>query len=53
MSEQIQECFLNKKCFIYSRNRIQRKNLKIGTYEMNKISLISFYDKMHMSQKLY
>ena len=38
------KCFLlNKKCLRHSMNRIQSKDHKIGTYEINKISL-SFFD---------
>ena len=28
--------FLNNKCLIHSKNRIQSKNHRIGTYEINK-----------------
>ena len=31
------DALLNKKCVRSSMNRIQRKHLKIGTYELNKI----------------
>ena len=30
-------------------NRIQSKDHRIGTYEINKISLSSFNDKIHMN----
>ena len=33
------DVLLNKKCLRYSMNRIQSKDHKIGTYEINKISL--------------
>ena len=33
---------LNKKCFRHSMNRIKSKGHKIGTYEINKISLPCF-----------
>ena len=35
---------LNKKCLRHSMNRIQSKDHKIGTYEVNKISLSCFDD---------
>ena len=35
---------LNKKCFRHSMNRIQSKDHKIGTYEINEISLSCFDD---------
>ena len=34
---------LNKKCLRHSMNRIQNKEYKVGTYEINKI-LLSFFD---------
>ena len=33
------DVLLNKKCMRHSMNRIQRKDHRIGTYEINKISL--------------
>ena len=39
---------LNKKCLRHSMNRIQRKYHKIGTYEINKIFLSYFYDKINV-----
>ena len=33
------DILLNKKCLRHSMNRIQSKDFKIGTYEINKISL--------------
>ena len=38
------DVLLNKKCLRHSMNRIQSKDHKIGTYEINKISLSLFYD---------
>ena len=32
------DVFLNKKCLRHSMNRIQSKDHRIGTYEINKIS---------------
>ena len=37
---------LNKKCLRHSMNRIQSKDLRIGTYEINKISLLYVDDKI-------
>ena len=39
---------LNKKCLRHSMNRVQSKGHKIGTYEINKISLSSFDDKIYI-----
>ena len=41
------DVLLNKKYLRYSTNRIQSKDHKIGTYEINKISLCCFDDKMY------
>ena len=37
---------LNKKCLRHSINRIQSKDHRIETYEINKISLSCFDDKI-------
>ena len=42
------DVLLNKKCLRDSMNRIQSKDHKIGTYEINKISLSCFYDKIYI-----
>ena len=39
------DVLLNKKCIRHSMNRIQSKDHRIGTYEINKISLSCFDDK--------
>ena len=39
---------LNKKCLRHSMNRIQSKDHGIGTYEINKISLSCFDDKIYI-----
>ena len=44
------EVSLNNKCIRNSMNRIQCKDLKIGTYEINKISLPCFDKKMYLKQ---
>ena len=42
------DVLLNKKCLRHSMNRIQNKNHKIGTYEINKISSSCFDDKIYI-----
>ena len=37
---------LNKKCLRHSMNRIQSKDHRIGTYEINKIAFSCFDDKI-------
>ena len=39
---------LNRKCLRHSVNRMQSKDHKIGTYQINKISLSCFDDKVHV-----
>ena len=41
------DVFLNKKCFRNSVNRIQSKDHRTGTYEIKKISLSCFYNKIY------
>ena len=45
--------FLNQKCVIYSMNRIQSENNKLGTYEISDISLSCFGDKMFILKNGY
>ena len=45
---EFKDVLLNKKYLRHSMNRIQRKNHKIGTYEINEISLSCFYDKIYI-----
>ena len=40
------DVLLNNKCLRHSMNRIQSKNRRIGKYEINKISLSCFDDKI-------
>ena len=47
------DVLLNKKCLRHSVNRIQSKDYKIGTYEINKISLSCFNDKMYIQNNGY
>ena len=42
------DVLLNKKCLRHSMNRIQSKDHRIGTYEINKISLSYFDDKIYI-----
>ena len=39
---------LNKKCLRHSMNRIQSKDHRTGTYEIKKVSLPCFDDKIFM-----
>ena len=41
------DVFLNNKCLRNAMNRIQSKDHRIGTYEINKISLFYFDDKIY------
>ena len=42
------DVLLNNKCIGQSMNRIQSKDHKIGTYEINKILLFCFDDKIYI-----
>ena len=42
------DVLLNKKCLRHSMNRIQSKDYKIGNYEINKIPLSCFDDKIYI-----
>ena len=42
------DALLNKKSLRHLMNRIQSKDHKIGTYEINKISLSCFDDKIYI-----
>ena len=42
------DVLLNKKCLRHSMNRIQSKDHKIGTYEINKISLSCVDDRIYI-----
>ena len=44
---------LNKKCLRHSMNRIQSKDYRIGTYKINKISLLYFDDKIYIQNNGY
>ena len=44
---------LNNKCLRYLMNRIESKNHRIKTYEINIISLLCFDDKINILNKGY
>ena len=44
---------LNNKCMIHSMNRIQNKDHRIETYEINKISVPCFDDKIYIQNNGY
>ena len=44
--DKYKDVFLNKKCLRHSMNSMQSKDHKIGTYEINKICLSCFDDKI-------
>ena len=45
---EFKDALLNKKCLRHSMNRIQSKDHKIRTYEINEISLSCFDDKIYI-----
>ena len=47
------DVLLNKKCLRHSVNRIQSKDHKIETYEIDKISLPCFDDKIYIQNSGY
>ena len=47
------DILLNNKCIKHSINRSQSKNHRIGTYEINKISLSCFDDKIYIKNNGY
>ena len=51
--DEYKDVLLNQKCLRDSMNRIQSKDHKIGTYEINKISLSCFDDKMYLQNNGY
>ena len=48
-----EDVLLNKKCIRHSMNRIQSKDHRIGTYEINKISLSCFDEKIYIQNNGY
>ena len=47
------DVLLNNKCIRHSINRIQSKDHRKGTYEISKISLSCFDDKIHIQNNGY
>ena len=47
------DVLLNKKCLMHSMNTIQSTDNRIGTYEINKISLSCFDDKIFIQNNGY
>ena len=47
------DVFLNKKCLRHSMNKIQSKDHRTGTYEINKISLSCFDEKIYIQNNGY
>ena len=47
------DVLLNNNCLRHSMNRTQSKDNKIGTYEINKVSLSCFDDKIYIQNKGY
>ena len=47
------DILLNNKCIRHSMNRIQSKDHRIRTYEINKISLYCFDDKIYIQNNRY
>ena len=47
------DALLNNKCLRHSVNRIQSKDHWIGTYEINKMSLFCFDDKIYIKNNGY
>ena len=45
------DVLLNNKCIRHSMNRIQSKDHRIGTYEINKISL-SYFSSIYLKQQI-
>ena len=45
--------YLNQKCIRYLGNRIESKVHRIGTYEINKISLSFFNDRIYIKSNEY
>ena len=49
--DEYKDVLLNNKCLGKSMNRIQSKDHKIGAYEIKKVSLSCFDDKIYMQNK--
>ena len=53
LHNEYKDVLLNKKCIRHSKNRIQSKDNRIRTYEINKISLSCFDDKIYIQNNGY
>ena len=51
--DEYKDVLLNNKCIRHSMNRIQSKDHRIGTYEINKISLSCFDGKTYIQNNGY
>ena len=51
--DEYKDVLLDNKCLRHSMNRIQSKNHRIGTYEINKVSLSCFDDKIYILNNGY
>ena len=51
--DKYKDFLLNNKCIRHSKNRIQTKDHRTGTYEINKILLSCFGDKMYIQNNGY
>ena len=49
--DEYKDVLLHNKCLRKSMNRIQSKDHKIGAYEIKKVSLSCFDDKIYMQNK--
>ena len=52
-NNEYKDILLNNKCLRYSISRIESKDYRIGTYEIHKISLLYFDEKIYIQNKGY
>ena len=52
-NNEYKDVLLNNKCIRHLINRIQTKDHRIGTYEINEISLSCFNDKIYIQSNEY
>ena len=53
IDNEYKDVFLNNKCIRHSVNRIQSKDRRTGTYEINKTPLPCFDDKIYIQNNEY
>ena len=53
IQKECKDVLLNNKCIRHTMNRIQCKYHTIGNYEINKISLTCFDDKIYIQKNGY